>query len=113
METSMKSNQPTTERLAAALRSAGAPSCMIEKAEAGEYDDYKAKNTATPCVDLVRDLALAASAAFDARLIVLHERALNGEFDAQKWESDAWAKSMKDDPEMGPILKAMNLQAGR
>lgn len=107
-------NKPTTEILAAALRSAGAPICMIEKAAAGEYDDYKAQNTATPCVDLVNDLANAASASFEGpqrRLLALRERALKGEFDAQKWESDAWAKSMENDPEMGPILKSMGLDA--
>jgi len=83
---------------------------MIHKAEAGEYDDYKAKYTATPCVDLVNALAIAASAAFPKparRLLALRERALKGEFDAQKWESDAWAERMKNDPEVGPMLGMM------
>lgn len=106
----MSEQIPTAKILAAALRSAGAPVCMIEKAEAFEYDDFKATHTATPCLDLLRDLEVAAAASFEKparRLTALRERALKGEFDAQKWESDAWAKSMANDPELGPLLKMM------
>jgi hypothetical protein len=95
---------PTTERLAKALEEAGAPQKMIDAARAGRYDDYKSESP-TPCVDLVCDLA-------SAGLDHLRARAMAGEFDAQKWESDAWAESMKDDPEVGPILRDMGLLAG-
>lgn len=99
--------KPTTEILVDALFAAAAPQFMIAKAQAGEYDDYKAQNTATPCVDLVNDLGKAATENGNMALLALRDRAMKGEFDAQPWESDAWAKSMESDPEMGPLLKQM------
>lgn len=95
---------PTTEILAAALVASKAPMWMVEKARAGEYDDYKNELTATPCMDLVRDLGT-------ARLNDLRQRAIDGEFEAQKWESDEWAKNQANDPEIGPLIKAMGLGA--
>lgn len=92
---------PTTERLAVALEQAGAPTKIIAEARVGRYDDFKS-DFPTPCIDLVRDLGVLG-------LHELRNLAMKGEFDAQRWESDAWAESMKDDPEMGPVLKAMGL----
>lgn len=74
---------PTTERLAKAMEKEGCPDWMVTKAREGYYDDYKS-SIATPCIQLVDDLALVARP-------LLRARALRGEFDAQKWESDEWA----------------------
>ena len=91
----------STEKLVAALKKAGAPSDMIIYAESGGYNDYKSQS-ATPCVDLVNALA-------KHGLFGLQKRALSGEFDATKEESEAWAKEMQNDPQMGPLLKQMGL----
>jgi len=77
--------QPTTERLAAALEAAAAPAAMIERARAGYYDDYKSE-LATPCIQLVHDLGAAG-------LKELQDRAIDGEFDGTREESDAWFQS--------------------
>ena len=89
---------PTTERLAIALVEAGGPQSMIDNARGGRYDDYKCEISATPCIDLVRDLR--AYGLFD-----LSKRAMNGEFDSKPWESAAWSEANKNDPELGPLLK--------
>lgn len=73
----------TKDRLAQALREANAPEEMISRAEAGQYDDFEAVDTATPIVDLVH-----ACRAFG--LNDLAERAMNGEFDATKEEAEEW-----------------------
>ena len=97
---------PTTERLALALEAAGAPQEMIANARGGRYDDFKCEVSATPCIDLVRDCATHG-------LWGLRTRAMDGEFDSQKWESDAWAKANEDDPELGPALAMINKMAGK
>jgi hypothetical protein len=76
---------PTTERLARALEAAGAPQEMIARARGGFYDEFKS-DLATPIVQLVQD-------AREAGLKGIAERAIDGEFDATKEESDAWAES--------------------
>lgn len=76
---------PTTEKLAKAMEEAGCPAGMISKARQGYYDDYKS-TIATPCMQLVADLSSAGKES-------LRQRAMNGEFDAQIWESDEWAHS--------------------
>lgn len=72
---------PTSKKLADAMIEAGCPERLIRNAREYFYDDYKS-SIATPCIQLVNDLA-----AFPE----LRERAMNGEFDAQPWESDEWA----------------------
>ena len=74
----------TMERLAKALEDANAPKAMIVAARAGCYDDFKS-GSATPCMDLVRDLQ-------QAGLTSLAERAMNGEFDSTREESAEWAR---------------------
>ena len=74
-----------TEKLLAALRENNAPPWLEILAEHDAYHDFKSES-ATPCVDLVRDLQ-------KAGLEALAKRAMNGEFDATKEESDAWAKA--------------------
>jgi len=76
---------PTTERLALALIKAGAPPLMIERARAGQYDDYKSP-LAMPLTQLVMD-------ARAAGLEDIAQRTIAGEFDATKEEADAWAAS--------------------
>jgi hypothetical protein len=67
------------------LEAASAPQAMINQARKGYYDDFKS-DLATPIVQLVQD-------ARKAGLEGIAERAMNGEFDATKEESDAWAES--------------------
>lgn len=74
---------PTTEKLAEAMKEAGCSVELIERARNGFYDDFKSP-LATPCIQLVSDLN---------DYPILRERAKNGEFDSQKWESDEWAHS--------------------
>lgn len=105
---------PTTARLAKALEEAGAPDSMVRAARGGRYDDYKCEESATPCVDLVNHLAALTNTpqfAVNEKIVDLRARAMKGEFDAQKWESDEWARSVEADPEMGPLLKALGLRA--
>lgn len=76
---------PTTEKLANALTQAHAPLEMIDRARQGYYDDYKA-DSAVPIMMLVQD-------ARTHGLKDIARRAADGEFDAQSWEADEWAKS--------------------
>lgn len=78
-------NKPTSEKLAEALTHASAPSPMVQRAREGYYDDYR-----SPLPDPIRTLVN------DARKYHLNNialRAINGEFDGQKWEAEQWAKS--------------------
>ena len=76
---------PTTEKLAQALKKAGAPAAMIAFAREGKYDDYKS-DLANPIMQLVTE-------ARAAGLDDIADRAIGGEFDGQTWEADEWAKS--------------------
>lgn len=87
----------TKDRLAAAMRECGVPEDMVKKAEAGYYDDYL-----SPLPDnitqLLADLAAVAKAAGDNSKLAfdcgrLAGRAVQGEFDGTKEESEAWAMS--------------------
>lgn len=107
---------PTSEKLALAMEAAGVPSSLVAKARNADYDDFRSEVSATPCLDLVNDLARLMSTpqyAINESIAELRKRAMNGEFDAQQWESDAWAESMKDDPEMGPVLAQLGLDKRR
>jgi hypothetical protein len=75
----------TKERLASALDEAGAPIGMVKAANAGEYDDYESES-ATPISDLVRDC-------LRHGLKGIANRAMDGEFDGTKEESQAWFES--------------------
>lgn len=95
----MTDHIPTSEKLAQVLELTQAPSQMIVRARAGYYDDYKSP-LATPIVQLVQD-ALAHS------LYDIAERAKRGEFDAQDWEADAWAKSAEGQETFKSFFKGM------
>lgn len=71
----------TKERLAQALHAAGL-SEMAEAARAGRYDDFESES-ATPCLDLVRDLRRAGKPK-------LAERAADGEWDSTRAEAEEW-----------------------
>jgi hypothetical protein len=75
----------TSDKLAAALREAGAPGIMIGRAEHGYYDDYKS-HLAMPLHQLVVD-------ARQHKLEDIAKRAIAGEFDGTKEEGDEWAAS--------------------
>jgi hypothetical protein len=80
---------PTTDRLARALKAAGAPAAMVNRAASGYYDDYRSP-LAFPITQLVCDLrALPQTGAIAA----LAAKAMEGGFDATKAEADAWAAS--------------------
>lgn len=75
----------STEKLVAALREARAPAALVARAEAGEFHDFDSQS-ATPIIDLVNI----------CRTYGLHSivsRAISGEFDATREESEAWARS--------------------
>lgn len=72
-------------KLMAALRAAEAPQQMIDAALDGRYDDYKSDH-ATPMVLLVQE-------ARARGLEGIAQRAISGEFDGTKADSDAWAAS--------------------
>lgn len=77
----------TTEILAGELEKAGLPE-MAAKAREGYYHDYLSPLD-TPCLQLASDLKKAGTPA----ALVLRQRAMNGDFDASKAESDEWAGS--------------------
>ena len=64
------------ERLAKAMEDAACPPGLIERAKAGEFDDFESPH-ATPCIQLVRELS-------QLGFLVLAKRAMNGEFDGTK-----------------------------
>lgn len=74
--------EPTTEKLAKAMKASNCPPEMIARARAGYYDDYKSELT-LPCVQLVTDLRAIGQ-------LELAQRAINGEFDGTPEESAAW-----------------------
>ena len=77
----------TKDKLAQALREADLPE-MAARAATGWYNDFLSP-LATPCVQLAADLAAVGT----PKALAVRARHLNGEFDASKAESDAWAAS--------------------
>ncbi len=75
----------TADRLADALKEANAPITMVVRARQAYYDDYRSP-LPMPINQLVADCRAAG-------LNDIAERAINGEFDGTKEESDAWAAS--------------------
>jgi len=88
---------PTTIKLARALITAEAPDEMIGKAVTGYYDDFKSQR-ADNIVALVED-------ARRAGLSDIMERAIDGEFDSTREESEAWARSPEGQQILGELLK--------
>jgi hypothetical protein len=88
----------TTAKLARALRelpTLAVPPAMIRRAEEGYYHDYLSP-LALPEMALVNELgeiAIRPGAPHRAEVVALRERVINGDFDASRAESDAWARS--------------------
>ena len=76
----------TKDILAGELKKAGL-SEMAEMASQGYYHDFLSP-LAAPCLQLAEDLAKAGT----PEAMALRARHMNGEFDASKEESDAWAE---------------------
>ncbi len=87
----------TKTRLARVLRAEGLDR-MADLAAKGRYDDFESES-ATPCIDLNRDLTACGRGDLAAR-------ARDGEWDGTPEESQAWADAQTD-PEMRAILDSM------
>jgi hypothetical protein len=114
-------SEHTTVKLAKALGEvSGVPKDMIQRAIDGYYHDYLSPLT-FPEMQLVNDLRELASAPATPRnsrplLREMAQRVIDGEFDASKEESDAWAASpegqetfrqLVDDSVFGGMVKKM------
>ena len=96
--------QPTTEKLALAMIEAGIAEdhYLVTEARAGRYDDYKS-DLEPPIVTLVARLR---EHGYDE----LAKRAIAGEFDATRDESDDWMASPDGQAalaELPPAARAM------
>lgn len=96
----MPTSEPTTERLARALAGEGAPEWMVNKARAGYYDDFKSP-LATPEMQLYKD-------ARDNGLDSIAEGVLDGQWDATREESDAWAESPEGQAVIAELMNPPN-----
>lgn len=92
---------PTTELLAEAMEAEELPEELIKNARAGKFDDFHENGYAMPQTVLIRCL-------IRVRADALRRRVINGEFDAQQWESDAWAA--KQTGEMGDMVDELGLR---
>lgn len=90
---------PASQKLVEALQEVHAPAVMIERAKANYYDEYKG-DQAFPIMRLVED-------ARAAGLQGIAQRAMDGEFDAAKWESDAWMRSPEGQETMGSLARSL------
>lgn len=115
------SEEHTTAKLARALSEIpGVPKEMIQRAIDGYYHDYLSP-LAMPEIQLVSDLKAVAKTPATPRnsrplLLGLADRVVNGDFDASKEESDAWARSpegqetfrqLRDDALFGGMARKM------
>jgi hypothetical protein len=98
--------KPSTQKLYDAVAALEEPRLkkFLKKIESGYFHDFDGVPD-TPAIVLVSEL-------FAYGLGGIADRAINGEFDASKEESDDWAKSLDgmmafDDPEVVEIGKAM------
>jgi hypothetical protein len=103
----------TSAKLVRALRelpTLAVPPAMIRRAEEGYYHDYLSP-LAFPELALVNELgALAnhpsrATTGAGLALIGLRQRVIDGDFDASKAESDAWAASPEGQAAWAELLK--------
>lgn len=99
----------TRDNLVAALAELGLTD-MAERARVGRYDDFG--EAATPIVDLVRDLQLAAKShpARD-KVLRLADEASRGRFDFTREEAEAWA-ARQTDPMMVRMLRIFGPLSG-
>jgi hypothetical protein len=90
---------PTKDRLFQALTNAGAPTFMLRKAHAGQYDEYES-DSVTPIIDLVRDCLATGLPSLRS----LAEAAKQGEYDGTREEADAYMQREGFDLLRGDIL---------
>lgn len=90
----------TKDILADELRKAGLEE-LAKKAETGYYHDFLSP-LETPCIQLISDLTKAGTPA----ALALRRRHMNGEFDATKDESEAWAASPDGQAVMRELLRS-------
>jgi hypothetical protein len=88
-----RADMKTYQKLAAELRTLGLDD-MAKEADEGMYHDYLSPHP-MPEMKLVHDLAVIATKYPDKAtdIMALRRRVINGEFDADRAESDEWAKS--------------------
>ena len=89
----------TKDKLADALREADLPE-MAAKAATGWYHDFLSP-LEMPCLQLANDLAAVGT----PKALAVRARHLNGEFDASKAESDAWAASPEGQRALRGLIK--------
>lgn len=96
----------TKDMLAQALRDVGLFE-MAGNAATGYYHDFLSP-LATPEMQLVNDLAFEIhfnpNHPHHARIVELRQRVINGDFDANKEESDAWAASDEGQAAFGALI---------
>lgn len=117
----------TTAKLARALSAIpGVPREMVQRAVDGYYHDFLSP-LAMPELQLVadlRELANAPAMPKDSRplLRAMAQQVIDGEYDASKEESDAWARSpegqetfrqLRDDATFGGIVRDMQKGPGQ
>lgn len=90
--------EPTSEKLAQALEAAGAPANMIRKAREDYYHDFKSP-LAMPEMELLNDARVHG-------LTEIAEGVMEGRWDADKAESDAWAKSPDGQETFAELMKS-------
>lgn len=90
----------STEKLVAALEEAGAPAALVERARRNEFHDFKSESP-TPISDLVNACR---EAGLQGGLRNVVARAIGGEFDATKEESDEWARSPEGQDTFGRLI---------
>lgn len=95
----VRSTLHTKDILAAELEKAGLHD-MATKAATGYYHDFLSPLD-LPEMQLAADLAAAGT----PEALALRERHINGEFDATKEESDAWAESDDGQEALGRLVK--------
>ena len=95
----------TKDRLADELKKIGLDG-MAALASLGKYDDYLS-DSATNIMDLVNELAEVAKQKPELRdpIMELRKRAMEGEFDATREESDAWAASPEGQAAFRGLIK--------
>lgn len=102
MEEDLTSEQrwPTMHRLARDLKDANAPEWMVDKALSGFYDDYHPNAPALNMTSLLSDMRKAGLPK------AMQLKVIDGEWDATKEESDAWAQSPEGQKTFTELFKS-------
>jgi hypothetical protein len=110
--------KPSKVKLAEALAEVpGMPPAMLARAAGGYYHDYESP-LAMPEVQLVRDLRdmaelPATGPKARAALRAIAHRVMEGDFDATKAESDAWAASAEGQEVMREFMSGIGKKRRR